>query len=93
MADTIESLQAQVSALTAENASLKAQLTAYYNTNYALGHRNSHLEQVAVTALAVVEENYDLQAKLRHANSELARVEQARQDILSAVREGLPKRK
>jgi FtsZ-binding cell division protein ZapB len=93
MADTIESLQAQVAALTAENASLKAAYAHCCSINYALGHRNSHLEQAALTALAVVEENYDLQSKLRHANSELARVEQARQDIISAVREGLPKRR
>ena len=91
--ETIESLQAQVAALTAENAATKAAYANCCNINYALGYRNSHLEQVALTALAVVEENYELQAKLRLANSELARVERARQDILSAVREGLPKRR
>jgi hypothetical protein len=85
MAETIESLKAEV-------AALKAAYAHCCNINYSLGYRNSHLEQVALTALAVVEENYDLQSKLRHANSELARVERARQDILSAVRESLPER-
>jgi hypothetical protein len=84
--ETIESLKAEV-------AALKAAYAHCCNINYSLGYRNSHLEQVALTALAVVEENYDLQAKLKHANSELARVERARQDILSAVREGLPEHK
>ena len=46
--ETIESLQAQV-------AVLKTQLIDYYNANYALGYRNSQLEQVGLTAVVVAE--------------------------------------
>jgi len=91
--ETIESLQA-------ENLALKAQIIAYYNANCALGYQNTQLQQVGVTALAVVEENTslqreneDLRARLGRANSELSRVERARQVIITAVREGLPKRR
>lgn len=98
--ETIESLQAQVSAFTAENLALKAQITAYYNANCALGYQNAQLQQVGHTAVVVVEENIalkreneDLQAKLKQLKGELSRVERARQVIITAVREGLPKRR
>jgi len=91
--ETIESLQAQV-------AALKTQIIDYYNANYALGYRNSQLEQVGLTAVVVAEENIslkreneDLRVKLKQLKSELSRVERTRQIIITAVREGLPKRR
>jgi hypothetical protein len=103
MADTVESLKAQVAAFTAENLALKAQIAGYYNANCALGYRNSQLEQVGMTALGVAERNDFLEGEVvrledaltaskKEIAETLADTERIRQKILNALRD-LPQRR
>jgi hypothetical protein len=103
MTDTIESLQAQVSAFTAENMALKARIAGYYNANCALGYRNSQLEQLGMTAVHVAQRNTFLEdevirledaltASKKEKAKTLAETECVRQKIHAALRE-LPQRR
>jgi regulator of replication initiation timing len=103
MAETIESLKAQVSAFMAENLALKAQLTAYYNTNCALGHQNAQLREVGMTAAQVSDRNTFLEEQVvrledalvvseKKLVDALTDTERVRQEVLSALRK-LPQRR